>query len=380
MSVTNISSANRYILWGKAAGRCQYRGCNKPLFVDAVTKSEFNQAYIAHIVADVPGGPRGDATRSPILKDDNSNLMLMCDEHHRLIDKKDVDGHPETLLLQMKKEHEDRIEKVASINPNMHSHIITYKANVGVHTPVISYESVREFLLPSYYPAQSNAIDLSLSNSPQRDKDPSFWATELENLESQFNEQLRPKLRKGEINHLSVFGFAPMPLLIKLGTLINDIQHAEIHQPVRDPKTWNLNDDSAETFYYVIEPSERLPIVALNISLSATISNDRITSVLGNDSSIYTLTIDEPFNDFLKSKNQLQDFSIEVRKLFNYIKSKYNAQTPLHVFPAMPIATAIEFGRIWMPKADMPLNVYDENTAKSGFFKALDIKNMNHGI
>lgn len=103
MSVTNISSANRYILWGKAAGRCQFRGCNKPLFVDALTKSEFNQAYIAHIVADKPSGPRGDAIRSDLLKDDISNLMLMCDEHHRLIDKKDVAGHPETLLLQMKK-------------------------------------------------------------------------------------------------------------------------------------------------------------------------------------------------------------------------------------------------------------------------------------
>lgn len=377
MSVTYISPTKKYILWGKAAGRCQYRGCNKTLFVDELTKSEFNQAYIAHIVADVPGGPRGDAKRSPLLKDDISNLMLMCDEHHRLIDKMDVDGHPEFLLVQMKKEHEDRIEKVASINPNMHSHIVTYKANVGVHTPVISYESVREFLLPSYYPAQSQAIDLSLSNSPLRDKDTSFWATELENIESQFNEQLRPKLRKGEINHLSVFGFAPMPLLIKLGTLLNDIQHAEIHQPVRDPKTWNLSDDAIETLYKIIEPSESLPTVALNISLSATINNDRITSVLGNDCSIYTINIEEPFNDFLKSKRQLQDFSIEMRKLFNHIKSKYNAQTPLHVFPAMPIATAIEFGRIWMPKADMPLKIYDENTVNSGFFKAIEVINQN---
>lgn len=375
MSVTNISSANKYILWGKAAGRCEYRGCNKPLFVDALTKSEFNQAYIAHIVADVPGGPRGDAIKSELLKDDISNLMLMCDEHHRLIDKKDVAGHPDTLLSQMKKEHEDRIDKVASINPSMHSHIITYKANVGLYTPVISYESVREYLLPSHYPAASNAIDLGLSNSPQRDKDASFWRTELENLEVQFNEQLRPKFRKGEINHLSVFAFAPMPLLIKLGTLINDILHAEIHQPVRNPKTWNLNHDSGVTTYHVVEPTDIHPVVALNISLSATVNNDRITSVLGDSCSIYTLTIDEPFNDFLKSKRQLRDFNIEVRLLFDLIKSKYNAQTPLHIFPAMPIAAAIELGRVWMPKADMPLFIYDENTANSGFFKAIEIAN-----
>lgn len=375
MSVTNISSPNRYILWGKAGGRCQYRGCNKPLFTDALTKSEFNQAYIAHIIADVPGGPRGDAIKSDLLKDDLTNLMLMCDVHHRLIDKNDVDGHPVELLVQMKKEHEERIERVASINPNMQSHIVTYKANVGVHTPVLTYESVRDFLLPAHYPAQSNALDLSLSNSPQRDKDATFWATELENLETQFNEQLRPKFRKGEISHLSVFGFAPMPLLIKLGTMINDIHHAQIHQPVRDPKTWNLNDDSNVTQYHVIEPSETHPLVALNISLSAIINNERITKVLGNTCSIYTLTIDSPFNDFLKSKEQLRDFSIAIRKVMKQIKTRYNAQTALHIFPAMPIATAIEFGRAWMPKADMPLIIYDENTVNSGFFKAVEIAN-----
>lgn len=375
MSVTNIPQANKFILWGKAAGRCEYRGCNKSLFRDALTQGEFNQAYIAHIIADVPGGPRGDAIKSDLLKDDITNLMLMCDEHHRLIDKVEVARHTVVLLMEMKKEHEDRIEKVADINKDMHSHIITYKANVGVHTPVITYESVREFLLPTHYPALPSAIDLSLSNSPQRDKDGSFWETELENLETQFNEQLRPKFRKSEVKHLSVFAFAPMPLLIKLGTLLNDIQHAEIHQSVREPKTWNLNDYAQPNIYSVTEATQSFPTVALNISLSATINNDRITSVLGNDVSIFTLTIEKPFNDFLKSKKHLQDFSMEIRQLLNTIKSKYNAQTPLHIFPAMPIATAIEFGRVWMPKADMPLIIYDENTFNSGFFKAVEINN-----
>jgi hypothetical protein len=375
MSVSTISEKNKYWLWVKAGGRCEYKGCNKSLFEDILTKKNFNQAYIAHIVADVPGGPRGDVARSPLLKDDLTNLMLLCDKDHRLIDKVDVAGHPESLLLAMKKEHEERIERVTAISPNMQSHIITYKSNVGVHTPVITYESVREFLLPTYYPALPSAIDLSLGNSPQRDKDDSFWKTELENLETQFNEQLRPKFRKGDVKHLSVFAFAPMPLLIKLGTLINDIQHAEIHQPVRDPKTWNLNDDAQPNIYLVTEPAKTFPTVALNISLSATINNDRITNVLGNDISIYTLTIPSPFNDFLKSKKHLEDFSIEIRRLFNNIKSKYNSQTPLHIFPAMPIATAIELGRIWMPKADMALTIYDENTFHSGFLKVVEVSN-----
>ncbi|WKN42907.1 SAVED domain-containing protein [Tunicatimonas pelagia] len=376
MSVSYIPQSTKLILWGIASGRCQFRGCNKPLYQDIITKSKFNQAYIAHIIADSPNGPRGDKVLSEKLKDNLTNLMLLCDEHHRLIDKVDVDGHPETLLVEMKKEHEERIARITSIDPNMSSHIVLYKANVGKHSPVLSYEAVKEYLLPSHYPATSSATDLSLSNSPQQDKNQLFWDTEIENLNAQFSEQLRPKFRRGEIKHLSLFAFAPQPLLIKLGTLLSDIHQIAVHQPVREPKSWNFPKDVAPIEYYINQPEVKHPSVALNISLSATINNDRITSVLGKNCSIYTLTIDQPFNDFLRSKRHLQDFSEAIRRLFNEIKAHYDSKTPLHIFPAMPIATAVELGRIWMPKADIPLHIYDENTANSGFFKALEI--INH--
>lgn len=375
MSVTSITDKNKYLLWVKSGGRCQYRGCNHSLTQDILTKRNFNQAYIAHIVADVPGGPRGNVVRSPLLSDNISNLMLLCDTHHRLIDRADVVGNPETLLLAMKKEHEDRIENVTAIAPNMQSHILTYKANVGVFTPEMSYQTVSQFLLPTYYPAIADTIDLSLSNSIQRDKDAAFWTTEIANLEAQFDRKLFQKFTKGEIQHLSVFAFAPIPLLIKLGTLLNDIYKSNIHQKVRNPDTWNLNDDPVEIKYTVIEPVPKHKIVALNISLSATITNDRITQVLGDDCDVYTITIENPFNDYLKSKKHLADFSVSIRQLFNQVKSQYGAQTPIHIFPAMPISAAVELGRVWMPKADMPLYIYDENTANSGFVKAIEISN-----
>lgn len=35
------------ILCGKAAGMCEFEGCNKRLFYDGVTLSNFNNAYVA---------------------------------------------------------------------------------------------------------------------------------------------------------------------------------------------------------------------------------------------------------------------------------------------------------------------------------------------
>ena len=375
MSKTTIPEKIKNQLLVKSAGRCQFRGCNASLYKDLLTKRDFNTSYIAHIVADVPTGPRGDVIKSPLLAKALENLMLVCDSCHRRIDENNGINFSVDELIKMKKEHEERIETVTAIAPNMQSHILTYRTNIGEHTPEVSYDSVKSYLQPEYYPALNNAIDLSLSNSIQRDKDAIFWNTEVDNLVAQFNKKLLQSFTKSEIKHLSIFAFAPIPLLIKLGTLINDIYSAEIYQPVRNPKTWKLNDDTTEIKYTVIEPSVKQKNVALNISLSASITADRITDVIGDETSIYTVTIENPFNDYLKSKKHLQDFSIEIRKLFNKIKATYDANTPIHIFPAMPIAKAIELGRVWMPKADMPLYIYDQNTANGGFSKVMEILN-----
>ena len=38
-------------LWIKSGGRCEFRGCNKYLYKDGVTKQPRNLANIAHIVS-----------------------------------------------------------------------------------------------------------------------------------------------------------------------------------------------------------------------------------------------------------------------------------------------------------------------------------------
>ena len=63
-----LSPLSRMILWAKAAGRCQYSGCNKSLIGDLISGAEDkNFGFVAHIVADTPTGPRGDPVRSPSL-------------------------------------------------------------------------------------------------------------------------------------------------------------------------------------------------------------------------------------------------------------------------------------------------------------------------
>ena len=60
--------------------------------------------------------------------------------------------------------------------------------------------------------------------------------------------------------------------------------------------------------------------------------------------------------------------------MLNRIKAAHGEAAVLSVFPALPVSAAIELGRAWMPKADLPMLVFDQNRALGGFVAALEIR------
>lgn len=374
MSVTSITTKNQNLLWAISAGRCEYKGCNKVLHMDILTKKKYNSAYIAHIVADKPGGPRGDAIRSELLCDDISNLMLLCNEHHNLVDKVDIEGHSESRLLAMKRQHEARIRRITDIAPNMSSEIILYGANIGINNSPLSYQSACEALLYDYYPANDNAIELRMKNVPFTDDSDAYWMMEEANLCEQFKLQIKPRLMQGNTNHYSVFALAPQPLLIKLGVLLNDLNDVKVYQKHREPSTWKWNIVSSNIEYIIHEPEDKTKVPVLVFSLSATVTYDRIQKTLGDNTSIWEITLSgTPNNDFLKTEALLSNFRRTIRYTFDKIKSHHGC-TELHIFPAMPVSASVELGRVWMPKVDMPMVIYDANKVKNDFYKTITIK------
>lgn len=373
MSNTKITTKNQNLLWAVSGGRCEYAGCNKVLHTDILTNRKCNSAYIAHIVADEPSGPRGDVVRSKLLANDISNLMLLCDTHHRMVDADEV-AYTEPYLLEMKCQHEERIRRITEIAPNMSSEIILYGANIGNnHTP-LSYQSACEALLHDYYPASDNAIELRMKNVPFTDDTDTYWTMEEANLCEQFKLQIKPRLMQGNADHYSVFALAPQPLLIKFGVLLNDLNDVKVYQKHREPSTWKWQTVSSDIEYILREPDDKTKVPVIIFSLSATVTYDRIQKALGDNTSIWELTISgTPNNDFLKTEALLSDFRCIARHAFDKIKS-HHGNTELHIFPAMPISASVELGRVWMPKVDMPMAIYDANKEKNDFHRTITIK------
>jgi hypothetical protein len=147
------------------------------------------------------------------LKGDLSNLMLLCDAHHRLIDKEDVVGHPVERLRAMKALHETRIEVTTAIGPDKQSHVLLYGANIGLHSSPLSFSSAAAAMLPDRYPAEPHPLTLGMFNSSFTDRDADFWRIESFHLRNMVAQQLHPRLAQRTIDHLSIFALAPQPLL-----------------------------------------------------------------------------------------------------------------------------------------------------------------------
>jgi hypothetical protein len=125
--------------------------------------------------------------------------------------------------------------------------------------------------------------------------------------------------------------------------------------------------------FSVQEPKESYETPALVLALSAPITDDRIMDVLGTNVAIWRVTVPQPNNDLIKSRKQLADLRSTLRSLLDRIKAVHGQRTPLHIFPAVGVSASVELGRVRMPKAHMPWQLYDQVNMLGGFIPALSI-------
>ena len=100
---TRISPATRNQVLLDAHGRCMFEGCGADLTEDPVTRARGNFGTLAHNVAASEGGTRGVVYLSHGLSDDPANILLLCETHHRLIDKVAKADYPADTLSAMRR-------------------------------------------------------------------------------------------------------------------------------------------------------------------------------------------------------------------------------------------------------------------------------------
>lgn len=367
---TSIDEKVKMKLWAVSGGRCEI--CNKLLYTDGVLGYDGNFGELAHIHAVSEGGPRHKLGMTKEDKNNIDNLMLLCPTHHHLIDTKPED-FGDGILVYKKKLHEDRIRKVTDISENEITKIITFFSNID-NQQLLSSERLLKYAVLGVgrYPNDDCVIELCSGLNTKYEPTKALMEQKAVDLESDFSLRFNSILK--ERDSISVFALAPQPLLFKLGTLINDQYNAIAFQCHRSGHKWAWKDTGDEVKYCIRKTkSGTNDKVALVIDLSATIMDDRITSVLGDDATIIHLTIENPNREFVKTQEIQNSFVQYFREAMETIKNLRPTPEIIHLFPAMPNSLAVRAGMDYMPKADLPLLLYEQANAHEGFFDTIQI-------
>ena len=369
-----IPEATKLQLWVKSAGRCEFKGCNTPVWYNGLTLSEGNFAEVAHIIGSSKDGPRG-TEKSKDLQLDFDNLMLLCQRCHKEIDDHS-DKYPIELLRAWKQEHERRIEIQTSYPEDIHrSTVLAFSVNIGERLTPINTEAIRNAMFPKF-PSDHKGIKIE-----EKDFDrlgtPEQWQLFAETkIKRKISRYLDEGIDDTKIKHISLFGISPMPLLMYLGRCIGDTVPTDIYQSHRNientSKTWSWAESKdVESLYSIsYEQEGESEIVLLKLAISDLIERDKYENLVPSNCSIYQITASEPSPHFLKSKRQLEIFSYEYRKLLNQIQAKHGKSCKIYILPAVPVSIAVECGRVILPTKDPEIHVC-EYYSHTGIFQTV---------
>src|SRR5690606_33741824 len=109
-------------LWVRSGGRCAI--CNKYLLD---LNYEVSIGEMAHIVgwSKAKKSPRGEAELSLDARNTVDNLMLLCADHHKIIDTKELlEEFTLERLMQHKADHEKRIHHLTDLQIDSESVVL----------------------------------------------------------------------------------------------------------------------------------------------------------------------------------------------------------------------------------------------------------------
>ena len=314
MSKTNLKAQDKRDLYFESGGLCAL--CCTQLDYDKFSRSDINVKEYAHIIGDREGGTRGSAESKKYARNIN-NIILLCPTCHTRVDKdKALEFYTVEKLHDIKNKHKQRVREQLSALQNEHALVVKYTSKIGIIQPIITHEQINEAVRSANLIAPQYPIDLNPNNTAFHDDTDQFWESEWNQLQEKFKQDISVLKEQRKSEKMLLFAIAPIPLLIRLGMLFGDIADVDVFQKHREPDTWAWLDDASQIEYEISAPTTKCSTVAVKLSLSDSITDDRIQKVLGKDISIWNITHQNPNNDYIKNRKHLSALREKYRELF----------------------------------------------------------------
>ncbi|ELW9269505.1 SAVED domain-containing protein [Acinetobacter baumannii] len=359
-------------------GRCMFNGCGIKLNIDEITGISGTYGVLAHNVASSEKSTRGIPFFSYQLSDDPKNILLLCEKHHRLIDKVAGAEYTAANLSQMRlnyiAECEDLLDSL-SFTP-MPVYLFFWPVNRSIpQSP--SRLDVANCLRPlKAIMFKDKDLIHEVSQAHLRATSDEFYQKYfLEDFESQTSQLLRQA--KLHDKRIAIFGFGPMPCLIALGSKLGNKGKFIPMLMYRDGNCWMWPNHECNDTSYTINSTKKIKncnqvTIRLNLTANPELSN-KIAESLGFPIINITAKAKYMGNGAIRNPERGLTFMRDIHNLLHDLKER--GVTKIHILPCASNAACIWFGQAFdLNHPEMIIYDFQDNS----MIPRLGIKNINN--
>jgi hypothetical protein len=363
-----LPELERLKAWVRSGGRCVI--CNRYLLEGDLGYRELTFGELAHIVGqqNTEKSPRGLGDPDIDDRDVAENVLLVCDDEHDEIDKRgSSDLFSVELLRQLKREHEERIFHVTGFAPDRRTIPIRMIGHLRGNAVEIDRNTATAAVIrgaqrfPRFPLSYRDSIEIDLRNIPGENvAGDAYYGPAMVAIDDVIDHKLHEGITREEIQHVSVFAFARIPLLVYLGTKLDDNVPVDIYQRHRSTDAWEWPDPDGDATFTIGAPDATSGTEAvLVMNVSGSIHLNELPAELAQ-LPVFTLAVDQtPAPDIFSGPNALASFNTAVRSLLSHIEAGHKRLSTLHVFAAVPMSAAIAFGKVFDPSVHPSVILYD---------------------
>lgn len=385
-----IKPTVRQALWAKTAGRCTL--CNRRVLGGQRTfLHSVGAAEMAHIkgATSTVGSPRGlDELPSPPAPSDGleaasddleseENLLLCCHDCHRIIDDADhISIFTVEKLRELKAAQERRVEMATSDGLLTRTAVVRLGSSVRGSTSRASRHEVAETLFANDY---LGLVESQYSGDftcwiDGDETDPGYWASARAKIDRTLG-VVRQAVEQGDVSHVSVFAIAPVPILVMLGSYLDDKVETRLWEKQRGTG-WGWQDAKHPVAFKhetAVDALETATDVVLVCSVSAEVNPDRFPSALQTVPRL-VLRPDgvSPSPMLLGNEKTLSNYASAFRDMLAEAERLYPRAERWHLFAAVPTTVAVESGQAFMREVQPPVHLY-QRTAEQVYVDVLTI-------
>lgn len=359
-----VSDAARHAIWVKSAGRCNV--CNTFMLNSGRTYfHSVTVAEMAHMIGATAtkGSPRGE---DEVLDDAEAeeNLLLLCHECHRLVDDEThLEFFPATKLRALKADHENRIRKATETGGMKRTAVVRIGSNIRGSFSMASRKEVAATLFADNFLGMvESRWDGDFTTRLQGDEtDQGFWSSACAALDKSLT-TVKQAIDAGDVEHVSVFAFAPIPLLVHLGASLDDKIDKRIYQKHRDAALgwgWHEGQAIVDFTHENATPELEGDEVVLLVAVSAPVEPSRLPEAIrGLPRFVLRPAGVSPSPTLVTSEFALNAFAVAWRDLLGQVEAAYPLAKRWHLVAAAPVSVSIEAGRAFMREAQPPVTAY----------------------